>query len=45
MFQTLVELRKKAVIGFVGGSDLPKQVEQLTLPGRNSPSPFPLLEW
>ncbi|KAH3679215.1 hypothetical protein WICPIJ_008684 [Wickerhamomyces pijperi] len=27
--QTLVELRKKVVIGFVGGSDLQKQVEQL----------------
>ncbi|KAG0373949.1 Phosphomannomutase [Mortierella sp. AD032] len=29
MAQTLLELRKKCVIGFVGGSDLSKQVEQL----------------
>ncbi|KAF9174306.1 Phosphomannomutase [Mortierella sp. AD011] len=29
MEETLVELRKKCVIGFVGGSDLNKQVEQL----------------
>ncbi|KAG0287003.1 Phosphomannomutase, partial [Linnemannia gamsii] len=29
MEETLVELRKKCVIGFVGGSDLSKQVEQL----------------
>ncbi|KAG0280008.1 Phosphomannomutase [Linnemannia exigua] len=29
MAQTLIELRKKCVIGFVGGSDLSKQVEQL----------------
>ncbi|KAF9940523.1 Phosphomannomutase [Mortierella alpina] len=29
MEQTLVELRKKCVVGFVGGSDLSKQVEQL----------------
>ena len=29
MLQTLVSLKKLAVIGFVGGSDLPKQQEQL----------------
>ncbi|CDH51130.1 phosphomannomutase [Lichtheimia corymbifera JMRC:FSU:9682] len=29
MLDTLAELRKKVVIGFVGGSDLSKQVEQL----------------
>ncbi|KAI7858311.1 eukaryotic phosphomannomutase [Circinella umbellata] len=29
MLETLSELRKKVVIGFVGGSDLKKQVEQL----------------
>lgn len=29
MLDTLAELRKKVVIGFVGGSDLNKQVEQL----------------
>lgn len=29
MKETLTKLRKKAVIGFVGGSDLSKQVEQL----------------
>ncbi|KAI8883156.1 eukaryotic phosphomannomutase [Backusella circina FSU 941] len=29
MRQTLVDLRKKAVIGFVGGSDISKQYEQL----------------
>ena len=27
MLKTLAELRKKVVIGFVGGSDLAKQVE------------------
>ena len=29
MKQTLADLRKKAVIGFVGGSDLSKQKEQI----------------
>ncbi|KAF9526133.1 eukaryotic phosphomannomutase [Crepidotus variabilis] len=33
MIQTLRELRKKAVIGFVGGSDLVKITEQLQTPG------------
>ena len=33
MKDTLTNLRKKAVIGFVGGSDLSKQYEQL---GENS---------
>ena len=35
MEQTLVELRKKCVVGFVGGSDLSKQVEQLGPNGKN----------
>lgn len=29
MKETLTKLRKKAVIGFVGGSDISKQYEQL----------------
>ncbi|KAJ3259841.1 Phosphomannomutase [Boothiomyces macroporosus] len=29
MRNTLAELRKKVVVGFVGGSDLPKQIEQI----------------
>ena len=29
MLEFLAELRKHVVIGFVGGSDLPKQLEQL----------------
>lgn len=29
MEKTLAELRSKCVVGFVGGSDLSKQVEQL----------------
>lgn len=35
MLETLVELRKKVVIGFVGGSDLKKQVEQLGDSGKD----------
>ena len=41
MLELLSELRKKVVIGFVGGSDLPKISEQLSTdgspgqPGRN----------
>jgi len=35
VLSTLKALRKKAVIGFVGGSDLPKQVEQLGVGGAN----------
>lgn len=38
MEQTLVELRKKCVVGFVGGSDLSKQIEQLGSNGMWSPS-------
>lgn len=34
MLNTLAELRKKVVIGFVGGSDLSKQVEQLGASGK-----------
>jgi phosphomannomutase len=29
MLAILKELRKKVVVGFVGGSDLPKQKEQI----------------
>lgn len=32
-------LRSKVVIGFVGGSDLPKITEQLAIHGQTSPSP------
>lgn len=35
VLDTLKALRKKAVIGFVGGSDLPKQMEQLGVNGAN----------
>jgi hypothetical protein len=33
MLQTLAALRKKAVIGFLGGSDFAKITEQLSEPG------------
>lgn len=35
MLQTLSELRHKVAIGFVGGSNLPKQQEQLSTPDVN----------
>jgi hypothetical protein len=35
MIQVLHTLRKKAVIGFVGGSDLVKITEQLSVAGSN----------
>lgn len=35
MIQALRELRKKYVIGFVGGSNLPKIQEQLSANGSN----------
>ncbi|CAE6447266.1 unnamed protein product [Rhizoctonia solani] len=35
MIETLRELRKKVIVGFVGGSDLKKIVEQLTFEGSN----------
>ncbi|KAG6868418.1 Phosphomannomutase 1 [Termitomyces sp. T159_Od127] len=38
MAETLRELRKKAVIGFVGGSDLVKISEQLSFNGSNVPT-------
>ena len=38
MHQLLKELRKKVVIGFVGGSDLVKISEQLTFAGSNGQS-------
>jgi hypothetical protein len=45
MEETLVALRKKCVIGFVGGSDLSKQVEQLGPNGTclSKPTSFLLL--
>jgi phosphomannomutase len=36
MLDLLKELRKKVVIGFVGGSDLVKITEQLSVRGNNS---------
>ena len=33
VIEFLSELRKRVVIGFVGGSDLPKQLEQLGADG------------
>ena len=38
MHQLLKELRKKVVIGFVGGSDLVKISEQLSASGGNGQS-------
>jgi len=38
MFQLLKELRKKVVIGFVGGSDFVKISEQLSVSGNNGQS-------
>jgi hypothetical protein len=35
MFDLLRALRKKVVIGFIGGSDLKKISEQLSLDGNN----------
>ncbi|KAF8884968.1 eukaryotic phosphomannomutase [Infundibulicybe gibba] len=40
MVQVLAALRKKMVIGFVGGSDLVKILEQLSLGGRNAIDDF-----
>lgn len=34
MLELLQQLRKTIVVGFVGGSDLPKQQEQLGVNGR-----------
>lgn len=39
MFATLKAVRAKAVIGFVGGSDLPKISEQLALDGQDGTNP------
>jgi phosphomannomutase len=36
MIKLLRDLRKKVVIGFVGGSDLAKITEQLAVDGSNS---------
>ena len=41
MLSLLKQVREQAVIGFVGGSDLPKITEQLAIHGQ--PSAFPLL--
>jgi len=35
MMKVLIELKKNVVIGFVGGSDLSKQFEQLGPNGKN----------
>ena len=40
MLTTLSALRQKCAIGFVGGSNLPKQQEQLGAPGRPVTSMF-----
>lgn len=43
MLDLLKQVRQKAVIGFVGGSDLAKITEQLAVHGQNSqsaPPPF-----
>jgi len=42
MLELLKELRKKVVIGFVGGSDLVKITEQLTVMGNNSKCEIPV---
>lgn len=39
MLQLLHELRQKVAIGFVGGSDLVKQQEQLAVKGTNGMHP------
>lgn len=36
MLDLLQDLRKKVVIGFVGGSNLVKQIEQLSVRGHDS---------
>lgn len=50
MLETLAAVRKKAVIGFVGGSDLVKIAEQLAVDGKpGEPSlrihPFERQDW
>ena len=40
MLDLLKQVRAKAVIGFVGGSDLPKITEQLAIHGQDSTSPI-----
>lgn len=40
MLDLLKQVRAKAVIGFVGGSDLPKITEQLAIHGQDSACPF-----
>lgn len=39
MLELLKAVRAKAVIGFVGGSDLPKITEQLAIYGQDSAPP------
>ena len=41
MLELLKELRKKVVIGFVGGSDLVKITEQLSVSGHNGKCELP----
>jgi len=43
MLELLKELRKKVAIGFVGGSDLVKITDQLSLTGNNGECELPHL--
>lgn len=43
MLEVLKQVRQKAVIGFVGGSDLAKITEQLAIHGQDSASTSRLL--
>ena len=45
MLALLQNLRQKVVIGFVGGSDLVKQQEQLGVNGLNGMSLSPIFLW
>jgi hypothetical protein len=42
MLELLKELKKKVVIGFIGGSDLVKITEQLTVMGNNGECEIPV---
>lgn len=44
MLDVLKAVRSKAVIGFVGGSDLPKITEQLAIHGQDR-EPIPTSHW
>jgi phosphomannomutase len=43
MLELLKELRKKTVIGFIGGSDFVKITDQLSLAGNNGECALPHL--